>query len=383
MIRKIRQKLIAFARSRHHGDLIELLVHPESKRSQLSRKVFQAIDYLRNAMVPEPLVTDDIGKWLPERTCRSLQAHGIWTLADLTVRVPRRRMWWTGIDGLGATGAKRVEAFFAEHPQLTERAHALITVEPNSDIVPWEILQVPEDVDGSNGMFRAPRKTCALSADNDYQVVQAWLSLHESPATLRAYRKEAERLILWAVLERGVAMSSLTAEDAVAYRAFLRRPSPARRWIGSSQARTSPEWRPFTGPLSPRSVAYALSVLGAMYRWLMEQGYVLTNPLAGIKVRGAARTNAMETHHVFTEGEWGLIRMIANGLEWSYGWTVPAAQRLRFVLDFAYATGLRISELVGVTLRSVHTDGHDDHWLHLVGKGNKPGKVALPPWPDP
>ena len=96
-------------------------------------------------------------------------------------------------------------------------------------------------------------------------------------------------------------------------------------------------------------------------------------------MRGAARTNAMETHHVFSEGEWALIRTIADGLEWSYGWTAPAAQRLRFILDFAYATGLRISELVGVTLRSVHADDHDDHWLRLVGKGSKPGKVALPP----
>ena len=125
--------------------------------------------------------------------------------------------------------------------------------------------------------------------------------------------------------------------------------------------------------------AYALSVLGAMYRWLMEQGYVLTNPFAGIKVRGAARTTAMEIQHVFSGGEWALIRTIADGLEWSYGWTTPAAQRLRFILDVAYATGLRISELVGVTLRSVHVDDRDDHWLRLVGKGSKPGKVALPP----
>jgi site-specific recombinase XerD len=357
VIRRIRQALIAFASTRHHADLVELLDHPDSQKSALSRKVFQAIDYLRDAPVPEPLVTDDIGKWFPARTCQALQTHGIRTLADLTVRVPRRRMWWAGIDGLGSTGAKHIEAFFAQHPQLTERARALIPMSANPGIVPWEVLRVPEDVDGSNGAFRAPRKTCSLNSDNDYQAVHAWLSLHETPATLRAYRKEAERLILWAVLERGVAMSSLTKEDAVAYRAFLRR--PASRWVGPSLSRTSPEWRPFTGPLAPRSVAYALSVLGAMYRWLTEQGYVLTNPFAGIKVRGATRTNAMETHHVFSEGEWALIRTIADGLEWSYGWTAPAAQRLRFILDFAYATGLRISE--------------------LVGKGSKPGKVALPP----
>src|SRR5437867_9185738 len=87
----------------------------------------------------------------------------------------------------------------------------------------------------------------------------------------------------------------------------------------------------------------------------------------------------MDTSHVFTEGEWAIVRTIADGLEWSYGWDVPAAQRLRFVLDFAYATGLRASELVGATLGQIESDAHGDHWLHLVGKGSKAGKVALPP----
>jgi hypothetical protein len=65
----------------------------------------------------------------------------------------------------------------------------------------------------------------AQCADNDYEAVQAWLALHESSATKRAYRKEAERLILWAIVERGRALSSLTTEDATAYRGFLRNPS--------------------------------------------------------------------------------------------------------------------------------------------------------------
>jgi len=73
------------------------------------------------------------------------------------------------------------------------------------------------------------------------------------------------------------------------------------------------------------------------------------------------------------------MRTLADGLEHSYGWEVPAAQRLRFLLDFAYATGLRASELVGATLGGIQTDAHGDQWLHLIGKGSKPGKVALPP----
>jgi site-specific recombinase XerD len=171
----------------------------------------------------------------------------------------------------------------------------------------------------------------------------------------------------------------LTTEDAVAYRAFLRHPAPRGRWIGPARPRSSPEWRPFTGGLSARSVAYALSVVGAMFRWLIQQRYLLANPFAGIKVRGASRSESLTVTRVFGEGEWSLIQTVARGLEWGHGWEVPAAQRLRFVLDFAYATGLRIGELVSATLGQIEVDPHGDHWLHLVGKGSKAGKVALPP----
>ncbi|CAE6824043.1 Tyrosine recombinase XerD [Paraburkholderia nemoris] len=100
------------------------------------------------------------------------------------------------------------------------------------------------------------------------------------------------------------------------------------------------------------------------------------HPLAPLWTRLAELTNF---NSGFTEGEWLLVRAIADGLEWSYDWTEPAAQRVRFMLDFSYATGLRVSELVGATLGDVRTDEHGDHWLHLVGKGSRPGKVALPP----
>jgi integrase len=66
-----------------------------------------------------------------------------------------------------------------------------------------------------------------------------------------------------------------------------------------------------------------------------------------------------------------MIQTLAEGLEWSCGWAPAAAQRLRFILDFAYATGLRASELVGATLGSIEVDARGDHWLHLVGKSSK------------
>ncbi len=148
-----------------------------------------------------------------------LRQAGIKTLADLTLRVPRRRRWWVDIGGLGAAGARRIEGFFAAHPDLTDRARALVVSNAPEHVVPWEKIVVPQRVDGTMGLYRAPRASCILRANNDFEAVQAWLSLHEAPATQRAYRKEAERLILWAIVERGVALSSLATEDAVAYRA--------------------------------------------------------------------------------------------------------------------------------------------------------------------
>ena len=120
-------------------------------------------------------------------------------------------------------------------------------------------------------------------------------------------------------------------------------------------------------------------MLGALYRWLIQQRYVLANPFAGIKVRGVTRGSPMGVTRVFAEGEWATIQTVAEGLEWSYGWEVAAAQRLRFVLDFAYATGLRASELVHSKLGMIEDDTQGDRWLHVTGKGHKAGKVALPP----
>jgi len=377
LLGRLRRQVADFARGRQRADLAALFERADARGSKRAIAIARALDTLASLPVPQPLIGDDVERWLQPRSATALREAGIKTLADLTVRVPRRRRWWVTVPGLGATGARQIEAFFAAHPELTQRARALVAAASPQDLWPWENLVVPEDVDGSRGTFRAPRPTCALRADNDYQAVQAWLSLHESPATQLKYRKEVERLMLWAIVERGCALSSLAQEDAVAYRAFLRRPTPRSRWVGPPRPRSSPEWRPFAGELSPRSAAHTLSVLSAMFRWLIEQRYVLANPFAGIKVRGV-KPASMDTSRSFSDAEWALLRTVANGLEWSYGWQAAAAQRLRFVLDFAYATGLRASELVQATLGAIEVD-HNERWLHVVGKGGRAGRVTLPP----
>lgn len=60
--------------------------------------------------------------------------------------------------------------------------------------------------------------------------------------TQRAYRKEAERLILWAILEKGKALSSLTTEDAIAYRERLSASRHRRRWVGTGGTAHFTQW---------------------------------------------------------------------------------------------------------------------------------------------
>jgi site-specific recombinase XerC len=109
-----------------------------------------------------------------------------------------------------------------------------------------------------------------------------------------------------------------------------------------------------------------------MYRWLIDQRYVLANPFAGVKVQGC-RPAQLDKSHAFTQHEWKLVQVVGDGLEWSYGWSEPAAQRLHFMLAFAYATGLRISELAGAKLGAIDVDPHGDTWIRVVGKGHKAG----------
>ena len=161
----VRRRLVRFARQVGRPDLAAAFKHSDGERLREAKPVADAIKVLRHAHAPIPQISDGIGLWLSTRTVGILRAHGIATLADVTVRIPRRRQWWKAIAGLGPASARKIEAFFAAHPALTERARALLAISPTSGVVPWEQLRLPHEVDGSAGVYRAPRTTCTLDAD--------------------------------------------------------------------------------------------------------------------------------------------------------------------------------------------------------------------------
>ena len=162
MIGRLKRQLVAFATSRAQADLAATLAASSPSDRKISKAAAAAIETLRGLPPPRPLIGDAVERWLRMPLVGVLHPAGIRTLADLTLHVPRRRRWWAGIAGLGPAGARHIEAFFAQHPALTERARALITVNQVQELIPWERLVVPDDLDGSRGTFRAPRANCAL-----------------------------------------------------------------------------------------------------------------------------------------------------------------------------------------------------------------------------
>lgn len=150
VLSRLRRQLADFSVSRHRDDLAKLFQCAAAERIRYSKAVTRALENLPSLPLAQPQISDPINAWLPLRAVGALRQHGIKTLADLTVRIPRRQRWWSVIPGLGLRSARRIEAFFAAHPALTERARALVAAAP---VVPWEHIRLPHGVDGSQGVF--------------------------------------------------------------------------------------------------------------------------------------------------------------------------------------------------------------------------------------
>ncbi|RDJ97667.1 tyrosine-type recombinase/integrase [Cupriavidus lacunae] len=249
---------------------------------------------------------------------------------------------------------------------------------PAPHLTPLERLRLTPGLSGVAGSNRAPATATRIAAADDLAAVTAWLARYaDSAATLATYRREAERLLLWAVLQLGRPLSSLTHEDLLTYERFLADPQPAARWVlaGSKKklARGHPDWRPFAGPLSPRSVRQALVILNALFAWLTEAGYLAGNPLALARRRRApakARITRYLSHDL-----WETVKDTVAAMPTDTARERLHAARCRWVLTVLYLGGLRASELTATTMGAFFcrrdAQGIERWWLEVTGKGNK------------
>ncbi|MGZ2747471.1 tyrosine-type recombinase/integrase [Burkholderia stagnalis] len=243
--------------------------------------------------------------------------------------------------------------------------------------IPIDALAVPAALDGRSGTNRAPGRHAQIAAADDLDAVRAWLARFvDTPTTFQNYRKEAERLLLWAVIACGKPLSSLTHEDLMRYRQFLLAPAPADVWCangGRKHPRGDPRWRPFHGPLSPASQRQALVILNVMFSWLVQAGYLAGNPLALSRQR--TRRPAPRVTRYLGPALWQAVKDGIDAMPRDDARACFHADRARWLFTLLYLGGLRITEVAQNTMgqffcrRDAH--GHDRWWLDVTGKGDR------------
>jgi len=380
---------------------------PRARRyARLVERQLTALVWVEELLATDPQPSDSVAAWFDERLAARLVLDGIPTIGELHQRVRTRGYrWWVAVPRLGEKGANRLVAWLAAHesslgamtPQALSPLRSLVANElvrvATTTVMPLESFLTPAQLDGSEGENRGLGR-CRIDAANDHQAIQAWLAARASnPHTARAYRREAERLLIWSIVERARALSSLSIDDAIAYRDWLARlgrtaPTawgwhlPQTDWLGKrGTPRWSTNWRPFEGAVAPRSQLQAHTILKSLFAWLCKVRYLDSNPWDGVPSPRSADGNAppdLELTRAFTRGQWAFIVDYLRRQP-----STEAVQRLRFVLPFGYATGLRLAELVDARLDRLYSvplkQSMGVRWmLKVLGKGGKWRAVPMP-----
>lgn len=172
--------------------------------------------------------------------------------------------------------------------------------------------------------------------------------------------------------ERGAARNTLSAYtlDLEGYFAFI-----ASRGVSSSAAH-SKDVQAYLAALTadgiaPSSRARRLSALRQYYRFLMAEGTVATDPTETLV--GPSRQRALPRTLSVDEVD-NLLTTAARLCEGLSGRDLFRALRFRCLLELLYATGMRVSELVGLP-RSVLRG--DPRLLSIKGKGQRERLVPL------
>ena len=239
------------------------------------------------------------------------------------------------------------------------------------------------NLDGQQGTNRESAESCQINAKNDWQAIQAWLAEYElSPSTVRLYRLEAERFLLWCVLHRIKPLSSINREDIGEYETFLQNPTPDSRWCGPRATRGSHAWRPFVSGLSATARQTTVRVLQSLFTYLTQARYLRFNPFSLIKqrrqpIKNTASQFMQEKARVLAGDEWeallaALYAMPDDSLTEKF-----YKSRLKFLIAMLYFLGLRVSELISQSWTAFQQDQEGCWWYYVIGKGKKPRLIPV------
>lgn len=184
-----------------------------------------------------------------------------------------------------------------------------------------------------------------MSADDDTRALidafcdQLWLQDGLAASTLASYRRDLTGWAAWLAARR-VPLLGVTRADF-------------EQWLADQ----------FAAKAKATSVARRLSALRRFYRFELDRGALAEDPTLRIRAPKKPRRLPKQLSEAQVEA-----LLAAPDVKTALG------HRDRAMLETLYATGLRVSELVGLKLAQV---AHDAGVVRVVGKGSKERLVPM------
>lgn len=336
-----------------------------ARNARLRTRRLQLLRDLEAVAAEKATPADLIEGWLPGDLAAHLRQGGALTLADLRRRISRGGRWWSGLRAFGPLKAERL----ARHVDM------LLGPEPSPA---WPVAAASTATSalcGRNGINRAPEAHRGTAATNDREATRAWIAARAgSTCTEKQYEREAERFILWCVLERRKALSDANAEDCRAYMDFLANVPDA--WISRRKVeRLAPGWAPFKGQLTVASQGVAIAALHSLFAWLVAARYLAGNPWVLINRKLGDDPDQADDDpgsRAFTPAAWAAMRAYLKAAPQS-----ASVYRLTWLCTFVECTGLRAAELLRAC--RAHLQQVSTGWvLRVHGKGRRNRTVPVP-----
>jgi hypothetical protein len=380
----LRDRLVQFALQHDRPDIAEMFEALRGRSdSGITRRV-DALSSIEQLGQGRPLPTHQVSLWFGPNLARRLVAANIRTIADLVTLANRRgASWWRHVPRVGRQSAETILRWLRQQqPQLgTEVRPYVVLSSQFANIRPLYALALSPSMRQPLPLelMLPPGGTAVWEVElaADLGLVRAWLGRRQaSPHTWKSYRREAERLVLWATRQRR-SLRSLTADDLLAYQSFLADPQPDAFWCGPSSARDREHWRPFEGPLRPSSCDAALRVVRSLLRTIRAEGPVrrgraarrsglsdageaiaVVNAAGGAPRAGESSDLAQSVPNAASESQ-----VIERFLAWLADEGNDGSPRPRAALAAALLVarhGVRIATLPLFTL--AHVEAADDGW---------------------
>lgn len=255
---------------------------------------------------------------------------------------------------------------------------------PRLDMLPD--LLISQDLTGESGSNRYTGNNPLIYAKNDYEAVQTWLKEYEhKKTTYQSYRKEAERLLLWCLINAKKPLSSLNRDDFDDYFSFLDNPEPKNIWCkkkgGYGIKRGEKGWKPFEGGLSHSAKRTAISILKSLMHYLHQARYLDSNPVVlmrQIKYRQQSLETQQLTLHerILESDEWQALIQTLDEWPQSHIDEKNEKMRLKLLIGLLFFLGLRVNDVSHSQWCDFKKIG-DLWWFYVQGKGDKLAKIPV------